>query len=66
VPPERANGNACRGIEVIKERVARLVAASDKEPAPDFLQFITPDIQARPIPNLADRAAQERLESSAS
>jgi hypothetical protein len=42
------------------------VAASDKEPAPDFLQFITPDIQARPIPNLADRAAQERLESSAS
>jgi putative DNA primase/helicase len=50
-------------LEVIKERVARLVAATDKEPAPDFLQFITPDVQARPIPNLADRAAQERLDS---
>jgi hypothetical protein len=50
-------------FEVIKERVARLVAASDKEPAPDFLQFITPDIQARPIPNLADRAAQKMLDS---
>jgi Bifunctional DNA primase/polymerase, N-terminal/AAA domain/Primase C terminal 1 (PriCT-1) len=51
-------------LEVIKERVVHLVAARDKEPpSPDFLQFITPDIQSRPIPNLADAAAQQMLDS---
>jgi putative DNA primase/helicase len=45
-------------LEVIKERVARLAVANDKEPEPNFLQFITPDVQERPIPNLSDPKAQ--------
>jgi putative DNA primase/helicase len=50
-------------LQTIKERVARLAAANDKEPpAPDYLQFITPDVQERPIPNLADPKAQAMVD----
>jgi bifunctional DNA primase/polymerase-like protein/AAA domain-containing protein len=49
-------------LEVIKERVARLAVANDKEPEADFLQFITPDVQERPIPNLSDPKAQALID----
>jgi putative DNA primase/helicase len=50
-------------LQVIKERVARLAGSNDKEPpSPDFLQFITPDVQERPIPNLADLKAQALID----
>jgi putative DNA primase/helicase len=50
-------------LQVIKERVARLAAANDKEPpSADFLHFITPDVQERPIPNLADPKAQAMVD----
>jgi len=46
------------------ERVAEIVAAKDEEPLPEYLRFVTPDLQLNgSVPNLATREGQEAIES---
>lgn len=47
----------------MQERLASIVAGSDKEPPdPSYLSIITPDLQDMAMPNLAHQAGQEALE----
>lgn len=47
----------------MQERLASIVAGSDKEPPdPSYLSIITPDLQNMAMPNLAQQAGQEALE----
>ncbi|MDY0270643.1 AAA family ATPase [Trichloromonas sp.] len=46
---------------VLQERLARIVASNDKEPAAP-LRIVTPDLQARGMLNLSDPAEQAALE----
>jgi hypothetical protein len=46
----------------LRERVARIVASSNKEAAPGFLRFVTPDLQPDGVmPNLATREGQQAI-----
>ncbi len=47
----------------MQERLASIVAGSDKEPPdPSYLSIITPDLQDMAMPNLANKEGQEALE----
>lgn len=45
----------------LQARAAALVAHEDAQPAPGMLRFLTPDLQARGMPNLASQQGQEAL-----
>jgi len=45
----------------LQTRLAAIVAASDKEPAPGFLSIITPDLQSGAMPDLATFEGQEEI-----
>lgn len=44
----------------LQERVARIAASAETEPPEDYLKFITPDVQAGPLPDLATTEGQEQ------
>ncbi|MEZ5445161.1 MAG: AAA family ATPase [Gammaproteobacteria bacterium] len=47
----------------IQERIAAIVAGTDRQPpSPDFLQFITPDTQDGPIPDISTRRGQDAID----
>jgi hypothetical protein len=49
--------------KTLQERSAMILAGLENvEPAPDSLNFITPDLQQRPIPDLATREGQQLIE----
>lgn len=49
--------------KTLQERSAMIIAGSENgEPAPGSLQFITPDVQQRPIPDLAIPEGQRLIE----
>ncbi|MGH8274900.1 MAG: AAA family ATPase [Gammaproteobacteria bacterium] len=45
---------------VLQERVARIAASAETEPPGGFLRFVTPDVQAGPLPDLATTEGQEQ------
>lgn len=45
---------------VLQERVARIAACSEAEPPDGYLRFVTPDVQAGPLPDLATPEGQEQ------
>lgn len=45
----------------LQERVARLAEASEKEPPPGTLRFLTPDLQPRGMPNLTTPEGQRAI-----
>ena len=48
----------------LKDRVARIAASNDAEPAPGYLRFITPDLQPDGVmPNLASYEGQQAIET---
>lgn len=48
----------------LRERLARIVASNDREPAEGFLRFLTPDFQPDGVmPNLAEIEGQDAIES---
>jgi hypothetical protein len=46
----------------LRDRLAAIVASADREPPPGCLRFVTPDLQRGPMPDLATREGQERIE----
>ena len=48
--------------KTLQERAAAIVAGADVEPGPGMLRFITPDVQDRPIPDLATLEGQAAIE----
>ncbi len=48
----------------MKERLTSIVAGAESEPPdPSFLQILTPDLQNRPMPNLAQLNSQKEISS---
>lgn len=48
----------------LQTRLAAIVAASDKEPAPGFLNIVTPDLQSGAMPDLATFEGQEEVNAA--
>lgn len=46
----------------LQERLAAIIKANEKEPAPGMLRLITPDIQPAPMPDLATDEGQQALD----
>lgn len=48
--------------KTLQERIAMIVAGADVEPEPGMLRVITPDLQERPMPDLATAEGQAAIE----
>lgn len=52
-------------LTALQERVNKISIGSSQRPAPNFLQFITPDLQNNCIPDLSTKEGQEEIEKYA-